>query len=358
MRFARNLAAVSDIARFTDRLDVRSPGEFAQDRVPRAINAPVLNDAERAAIGTMHAQVSGFAARKVGAAVVARNIATIIDTIAADKPLDWSPLVYCWRGGQRSRSLAHVLGEIGFGAVQLDGGYRAWRRHVVAELTTLPRTLRIVVVCGLTGSGKSRLIAALHAGGAQVLDLEGIANHRGSLLGDSVHGVQPSQKHFETCIYDVLAGCDPARPVFVESESKRVGRLQVPDALLDAMRDAQCVRIDTPLPLRVDILLDDYAHFRRDPALFNTRLATLAPLHGKETIARWQAASSCGDFASLAAELLSLHYDPAYARSIARNFPRVERADSLAPARADHDAFADLAREVVALTGDSMPTKG
>ena len=349
MRYARALAGVEDIALFADRLDVRSPAEFALDHVPRALSAPVLDDAERARIGTLHAQVSGFAARKAGAAIVSRNIGAIIDTLVLDKPLDWSPLVYCWRGGQRSRSLAHVLGEIGFGAVQLDGGYRAWRRHVVAGLATLPQTLRWVVVCGLTGSGKSRLIGALRDAGAQVLDLERIANHRGSLLGDSPEGPQPSQKHFETAIFDALMHCDPARPLFVESESKRIGRLQVPDALLDAMRTAACIRVDTPLPLRVEILLDDYAHFRHAPETLNARLAPLTELHGKQTIARWQHAASAGDFSTLAAELLTLHYDPSYTRSIAHNFTRLAAAQPIAPIAAGRDAFATLAREAIAI---------
>ncbi|MEO8848805.1 MAG: tRNA 2-selenouridine(34) synthase MnmH [Casimicrobiaceae bacterium] len=348
MRFARNVAGVADVARFADRLDVRSPSEFALDHVPRALNAPVLDDSERTRIGTLHAQVSGFAARRAGAALVSRNIAHIIDTLAHDKPLDWAPLVYCWRGGQRSRALAHVLGEIGFGAVQLEGGYRAWRRHVLENLATLPQSVRIVVVCGLTGSGKSRLIAALHAAGAQVLDLEGLANHRGSLLGDAPEGPQPSQKHFETTIYDVLSTCDRGRPLFVESESKRIGRLQIPEMLLATMRTAPCIRIDTALPLRVEILLEDYAHFRRAPGLLNERVAPLAILHGKQTIERWQQASSAGEFASLAEELLTLHYDPSYARSIDRNFVRLASADSIAPRSAHPAAFAVLAQQAIA----------
>lgn len=358
MRFARHLVNVGDIARFDQRIDVRSPSEYALDHLPCAVNAPVLEDAERAHIGTMHAQVSGFAARKAGAAIVARNIATIVDTLAQDKPLDWSPLVYCWRGGQRSRSLAHVLGEIGFGAVQLEGGYRAWRRHVVARLALLPQTLRVVVICGLTGSGKSRLIGALRDAGAQALDLEGIARHRGSLLGDNPGQPQPTQKHFETEIFDALVGYDAARPVFVESESKRIGNLQVPEALLATMRDAPCIRIDTDLPLRVEMLLEDYAHFRRDPALLGERLAPLAVLHGKQTIAGWQQAATRGEFAALAGELLSLHYDPSYARSIERNFVHLAKALSIAPRSAERAAFAALAQEAIAIADAHPQSKG
>jgi tRNA 2-selenouridine synthase len=357
MQFAQRKVGVEEIARFADRLDVRSPAEFALDHLPRAQSAPVLDDAERAAIGTLHAKVSGFAARKAGAAIVARNIATIIDTIAADKPLGWAPLIYCWRGGQRSRSLAHVLGEIGFGAMQLDGGYRAWRRHVVAQLDVLPPRLRLVVVCGLTGSGKSRLVQALAAAGAQALDLEALARHRGSLLGDEPGNPQPSQRHFETGIFDVLSGFALDKPIFVESESKRIGKLQVPEALLAAMRRAHCIRVDTGLPLRVRLLLDDYPHWCLDAGALNARLAPLAVLHGKATISRWQEAATRGEFGELVAELLALHYDPSYSRSIERNFTHMADAPAIAPQGADRESFSVLAREAISIA-DNFITSG
>jgi tRNA 2-selenouridine synthase len=349
--------AAADAWRFADRVDVRSPAEFAEDHLPRAQSAPVLNDAERAHVGTLHAQASAFAARKAGAAIVARNIATIVDTLARDQPIDWAPLVYCWRGGQRSRALVHVLGEIGFAAAQLDGGYRAFRRHVVATLATRPAALRFVVVCGLTGTGKSRLIAALGDAGAQVLDLEGLAHHRGSLLGDDPQRPQPSQKRFETGIFDVLGRADPARPVFVESESRRIGRLQLPDALLAAMRGSACIRIASPLPLRVALLQHDYAHWRANPAALDARLAPLAPLVGKATMMRWQEAAARGDFDTLVTELLALHYDPSYSRSIAGNFPLLSKAPSLVPRAIDAGAFAALARDAIALA-DALPVEG
>ena len=356
MQFAQRKVGVEEIARFADRLDVRSPAEFALDHLPRAQSAPVLNDAERTAIGTLHAQVSGFAARKAGAAIVSRNIATIIDTIAADKPLGWAPLIYCWRGGQRSRSLAHVLGEIGFGAMQLDGGYRAWRRHVVAQLDVLPARLRLVVVCGLTGSGKSRLVQALATAGAQALDLEALARHRGSLLGDDPGNPQPSQRHFETGIFDALSGFAPDKPIFVESESKRIGKLQVPEALLAAMRGAACIRVDTALPLRVQLLLDDYPHWCQDTDALNARLAPLTVLHGKATIARWQETATRGEFGALVAELLALHYDPSYSRSIERNFANMARAPAIAPHSADREAFSALAREAMSIADTFTPS--
>src|SRR5438477_2020231 len=227
--------AVTALAEYPDRIDVRSPTEFAEDHVPLASNHPVLDDPERARIGTLYAS-SPFAARKLGAAIVARNIASMLETAFAELPREWRPLVYCWRGGQRSRALTQVLHEVGWRAVQLEGGYRAYRRHVVAELTRVPQRFAYVVICGLTGTGKSRLLAALAAAGAQTLDLEGIARHRGSLLGDFPGVEQPSQKAFETAIAAALDALDASRIVYVESESKRIGRLQLPEALLACMR--------------------------------------------------------------------------------------------------------------------------
>jgi tRNA 2-selenouridine synthase len=291
-------------------------------------------------------QVSAFEARRVGAALISRNIAGIVESYG-DRPRDWAPLVYCWRGGQRSRSLTHVLNEIGWRAVQLDGGYRAYRRHVVEQLVTRPARFRYRVVCGLTGSGKSRLLRALAGEGAQTLDLEALARHRGSLLGDLPDAPQPSQKRFESEVLDALERLDPGRVVFVESESKRIGRVQVPGALLDAMRESGCVRVDTPAPLRVELLKEEYAHFLADPKLIGERLAPLVPLHGRSTIDRWGALAAEGAFDTLIDELLARHYDPTYARSITRNFPNIDRAFGVEPDGIDDAAYARAARTII-----------
>ncbi len=335
-----------DLRSYPDRIDVRSPSEYADDHVPGAENHAVLDDAERARIGTLHATESAFAAKRAGAALVARNIAAMLEGPFASKPRDWAPLIYCWRGGQRSRSLAHMLNEIGWRAVQLDGGYRAYRRHVIAMLATLPARFRFEVVCGLTGSGKSRLLDALAAEGAQVLDLEALARHRGSLLGDLPDEVQPSQKWFESQVAAALERLDPAHPVYVESESQKIGAVQVPAALLAAIRAAECIRVDTPAPLRVMLLKGEYAHYLGDPAALAARLARLTPLHGRETIERWNAAAAGGDWDALVGELLSRHYDPTYSRAIERNFARLAEAIVVAPAEIGEDAFRALAREV------------
>lgn len=345
---------VDAIVEYPDRIDVRSPSEYALDHMARATNQPVLSDDERARIGTMYVRGSPFAAKRIGAALVARNIATMLETSFAEKPRDWSPLVYCWRGGQRSRALAHMMNEIGWRAVQLDGGYRAYRRHVVAELETLPLRFCYRVVCGLTGSGKSRLLAALAAEGAQTLDLEALARHRGSLLGDRPDALQPSQKTFDSLLWDALVRLDPVRPVFVESESKKIGALQVPEALLAAMRTAGCVKLDTPTSLRVALLKDEYAHFLRNPVALAERLAPLAPLVGKAALERWNAAAIAGDWDMLVGELLEQHYDPSYSRSIAKNFPRHKDALIVSPHGLDDATLRELAREVIARQRDAI----
>jgi len=347
--------AIDALGDFAERIDVRSPSEYAEDHLPGASSHPVLDDAERSRIGTLHAQESAFAARRAGAALVARNIATMLETSFAAKPRDWAPLVYCWRGGQRSRSLAHMLNEIGWRAAQLEGGYRAYRRHVVARLTTLPGRFRYRVICGLTGSGKSRLIAALDREGAQVLDLEAMARHRGSLLGDVPDHPQPTQKSFDSKLVAMLGTYDPARPVYVESESKKIGTVQLPDTLLAAMRAAECVHLALPQPLRVELLKSEYAHFLADHETLTARLEHLIPLHGKKTIERWTDAARAGDWDTLVGELLALHYDPAYTRSIGRNFPRVGGALAVTPADLTDAAFGTLARELDARTRATAP---
>lgn len=305
---------------FDTLIDARSESEHAEDRLPGAVNWPTLNDAERAEIGTMYAQVSPFAARKRGAAIAARNIAAHIDRELTDTPKSWRPLVYCWRGGQRSGALAIVLGQIGFSVTVLDGGYRAFRRAVIDALAAQPAALDLRVLCGVTGSGKSRLLSRLARRGAQVLDLEALANHRGSVLGLVPGERQPSQKLFESRLWDALRRFDTARPVFVESESAKVGDLRVPEALLARMRAAPCLELVLPVDARVALLMEEYRHFVDDVEAFCARLDALRVLRGKDTVARWQEAARSGRLAEVVRELLETHYDPIYVQSMRRNF--------------------------------------
>jgi tRNA 2-selenouridine synthase len=346
-----SVVEVSELARFPDRIDVRSPAEFALDHIPGAASHPVLDDAERARIGALHAQVSAFEAKKAGAALVARHIADMLEQAFAGRPRDWRPLVYCWRGGKRSGALAHVLNEVGWSAVQLKGGYKAYRRHVIDELARLPALFSYRVVCGVTGSGKSRLLAALHDAGAQVLDLEGLARHRGSLLGDLPDDPQPSQKRFESLLCERLQGFDPGRVVYVESESKKVGEIRVPQNLIEAMWASPCLRVETTLARRLALLREEYAHFIADPGALHVKLGHLAPLHGAETLARWRELGEARDWDGLVEDLLRVHYDPAYLRSMRRNYPRFDEAAVVAPATIDARGYLEIARRVIAAHG-------
>jgi tRNA 2-selenouridine synthase len=323
-------------------IDARSESEFALDHIPGAINCPVLNDEERILVGTTYKQVNAFEAKKIGAPLVARNIAQHIETQWKDKPRDWKPLVYCWRGGNRSGSMAHILAKVGWPVVQLDGGYKAFRAHVVGALDN-PEQIQFRVVCGTTGSGKSRLLETLDRVGAQVLDLERLAAHRGSVLGNLPDEPQPSQKMFETRIWQKLRSFDLSRPVFVESESKKVGNVRVPEAVMEMMRASPCISLMLSRPNRVRLLIEDYVHFVNDPALLNAQLDHLVQLHGRAKIDAWHEMANGGRIAELVDELLVDHYDPAYLRSIDRNFvqfPDAQMVELADIAAADFEAAA------------------
>ena len=318
--------ALNAIDRFDAVIDARSEAEHALDHLPHAVNWPTLNDAERAEIGTLYKQVNPFEARKRGAALAARNIARHIETQVLPLPKGWRPLVYCWRGGQRSGALSTLLGAIGFSVTLLEGGYRAWRAAVVADLPHRVEGLRWRVLCGPTGSGKTRLLQALRAEGAQVLDLEALACHRSSVLGHVPGQPQPGQKRFEGLLWQTLKAFDRTRPVFVENESKKIGNLRVPDALMDAIRAADCVDLRLPTDERVALLMEDYPHFVTQHEVFCTRLATLTALKGKAVVERWVADVRAGQTERVVRDLLSAHYDPLYAASMARNYSRYSQA--------------------------------
>jgi tRNA 2-selenouridine synthase len=339
--------SLADLEAFDDILDARSPSEFAEDHLPNAMSAPVLDDDERAEVGTIYKQESAFEAKRVGAPLVSRNIARLIDERFAGKPRTWRPLVYCWRGGGRSGALAHVLRQVGWDVVRLEGGYKAFRRQVVADLDQLPAGLRFRVVCGPTGSGKSRLLEALSRAGAQVLDLEALAAHRGSVLGDLPDAPQPTQKAFETEIWTHLSRFDAQRPVFVESESRKVGNLRVPDVLLTRMRESDCVRLESTQDHRVRLLKEEYEHFLEEPQALAEKLDCLKSLHGGERIEEWKSLLAQGQWDALVARLLESHYDPAYLKSLPKNYRGAKDAPPLEVRDISPAGFDALARRLL-----------
>jgi tRNA 2-selenouridine synthase len=316
--------ALAQLGSFSTIIDARSESEYALDRLPGAVNWPTLNDAQREEVGTEYVQISAFDARKRGAVMAARNIAQHIETHCADTPKNWKPLLYCWRGGQRSGSLALVLSQIGFDVHIIDGGYKAFRAEMLLDTARLVSTLNYRVICGPTGSGKTRLLTSLAAAGAQVLDLEALAEHRSSVLGLIPGQPQPSQKQFDTRVWDALRSFDPSRVVWAESESKKVGNVSVPDALMADLRASPCARLELPIEERVQLLMEDYDFFVKDPAFFCARLDVLKDLRGKAVIDDWKARVRAGKVEGVVRELLELHYDPGYATSTRRNYQQFD----------------------------------
>lgn len=315
--------SVNDVlnADFDTIIDVRAPSEFAEDHISGAINLPVLDDAERARVGTIYTQQSPFLARKLGAALVARNAAAHIEGPLAEKEGGWRPLVYCWRGGQRSNSFAIILRQIGWRVEVLDGGYKTWRRLVISMLHDTPLPHRLVLIDGNTGTAKTDLLHRVRALGGQVLDLEGLANHRGSIFGPM--GGQPAQKGFESRLAEALSRLDPARPVLVEAESSRIGEVTLPARLWRAMCAAPRIDVRASLPARARYLAEAYADLTEDVPKMQARLDQLIPLQGHERVKTWREMAEEGAFAALAEALMGQHYDPRYEKSRARHAPDV-----------------------------------
>ena len=339
--------ALASLGKFSDVIDARSEGEFAEDHLPGASNWPSLNNEERQLVGTEYKQISAFDAKKRGAALVAKNIARHLERDVINKPRDWQPLVYCWRGGKRSGALALILDQIGFNVTLVDGGYKAFRAALVAALPQLAAQFDYRVICGTTGSGKTRLLQALAAQGAQVLDLEALANHRSSVLGLIPGTPQPTQKAYDSLIWAVLKSFDPARPVYIESESKKVGNVAIPEGLITAMRAAPCLQLDLSDDERVELLLEDYDFFVKDIEFFCDRLGALTQARGKDVVTDWQNRSRSGDIASVVRELLTGHYDPVYLQSMKRNFAQYAGARAIAPADRSVAAMQALAKQML-----------
>lgn len=340
---------VPDRHAFDVLIDARSPAEFALDHIPGAINCPVLDDDERRIVGTLYKQQGAFEARRVGGAMVAANLARHLRERFADKPASWKPLIYCWRGGLRSGSMVTWLRLVGWDAQQLAGGYKSFRHHVLERLEALCPQLKLHVICGATGSAKTRVLHALAGKGAQVLDLEGMASHKGSLLG-AVPGVaQPSQKRFETLLATQLEAFDLSRPLYVEGESARIGRIALPLTLVGRMRGSSCIEIQATHEARLAYLLRDYAYLGDDREGLATQLGLLKEMQGKVTVQRWQEWARAGELPLLFEELMTLHYDPHYGRSQERHFAQWNQRRTVAARDLSDEGIAALADALLAL---------
>lgn len=338
--------AIDGFSGFDEIVDVRSPAEWQDDHLPGAVNLAVLTNEERHEIGCRYKE-SSFEAKRAGAAMVSRNIARHLETALSDRPRRYRPLIYCWRGGDRSAAMAEVMRRIGWSPTVLAGGYRAFRQFVIRDLDRLAQGLTYTVVCGVTGSGKSLLLRALHARGGQVVDLEHLACHRGSLLGMEPHGPQPSQKAFETLLWEALAKLDSEKRVFIESESRKIGQLQIPTALLERMRQSSCLELVPDSASRVGFLLAEYGHFLKEPSLLTGQLEKLLPVVGHDRLDEWRSLIAKGHWEELVGRLLLEHYDPLYGRSMAKNYIRygqAKRIPSHAQALSDEGLDAIIGR--------------
>ena len=323
---ARMAIPLGTLGGFSTIIDARSEDEHALDHLPGAVNWPSLTNEERIFVGTMYKQLGAFDAQKHGAAMVAANIARHIQREVLTLPKSWQPLIYCWRGGKRSGSLSLVLGQIGFKVNLIEGGYKAFRAALVEDIPKRVAPLQFKVISGPTGSGKTRLLQALIVEGAQVLDLEALACHRSSVLGHIPGQPQPSQKHFDTLVWQALRSFDPTRAVFVESESRKVGNLSVPESLMLAMRESPCFELQISLEERVALLMEDYNFFVQDHDLFCRRLDALVAIRGKAVVEAWKERVNTGHIEDVVRDLLVLHYDPTYASSMVRNFTQNAQA--------------------------------
>ncbi len=314
---------------YDEIIDVRSPSEFAEDHIPGAINLPVLDNAERAEVGTIYKQVSTFKARKVGAALVSRNISHHLEGHFAHKDKDYQPLIYCWRGGQRSGSLATVLVQIGWRVTLLQGGYKTYRTHVRQQLQTLPERFTYQILAGSTGTGKTHVLNRLAQQGAQVLDLEGLAQHRGSLLGALWETAQPTQKYFESLLLEQFQQFDAKESVWVEAESNKIGQVYIPQTLWQKMQQAEGIELQMPLDKRIEHLLDEYPHLVTHPEVLKAKLQQLKSRYGKQQLEEWNHLIDTQQWEKFVGMLLEQHYDPSYTHSFHRCYPNVQKTASL-----------------------------
>lgn len=341
---------LAQINTFDEIIDVRSPTEYAQDHIPGAINFPAIDDEERRLVGTLHKQKSVFEAKKQGASFMTNNISKYLQNNFSNRDDRWQPLIYCWRGGNRSKAFAHILQEIGWQAIQLPGGYKSYRSMVRESLEDLTMQFNFIVLCGRTGVGKSLMLAALKENNAQILDLETLANHRGSVLGNPLEGEQPTQKFFESLLCKQLNTLNPAQPIYVEAESRKIGKIQLPSHLLSCMRAAPCIHLQAELDVRIQYLIAEYQHFLIERPLLEEAMQKLAPFLSQQKITQWMSWKTPQDVEAFVRALLTEHYDPIYTRSMQNHFAHYTDTTSFELPSIDCTSFQNVAKQIIAQT--------
>lgn len=338
---------ILEFTRYKMVIDARSEREYMHDHLPGALNLPVVHDDEYAEVGTQH-RTDPHRAYGIGVTYALQNMASQLPLVLDTAQPDDRILVYCFRGGKRSRLWADALRTVGFRVDVLPGGWKAYRRWVVASLSAYPTAFSYRVLAGPTGCGKTRLLHALAQLGAQVLDLEELACHRGSLIGHMPGRQQPSQKAFDSALLASLRGFDPSRPIWVEAESKKIGAVQLPATLIECMHSSPCFRLEAPMDERVRLWMDDYSHLAADPHRLMQLLAPLKPLRGAQTLDRWRALAEAGDAAALFERLMVDHYDPAYLTSTKRDYRAYSSATPIPLRSLACEDLRDLAQRLLA----------
>ena len=337
------------LADYPDIIDVRSPTEYTEDHIPGAINLPVLTDEERHEVGALNAE-NPYQARRLGATLITKNIHRHLATTLANHPGSFAPLIYCWRGNLRSNSMAIIFRAIGWRTRVIDGGYKAWRKYLMADLepTISPPRPELIVLGGLTGCGKTRLLHELKNQGAQILDLEGLANHRGSILGNAPGSPQPNQKRFESRLWEAFRGFDPDRPVFTEAESNRIGRLQCPPPLWKRLGEGQMVLVELPLHERGKLLAGDYEHFIAHPDSLKDTLDGLRRLRGNDQVDEWHRQIDARNWTGFLESILVDHYDLCYRRPGSEDSVYSEPQDTLSLLTCHETDFQKAAADLIA----------
>ena len=351
MKHVETISLPYDLGEFSEIIDVRAPCEYAEDHLPGAINLPVLNDEERKEIGTIY-KSNPFEARRLGAQLISTNAAQHLSGHLLTKDRNYTPLLYCWRGGMRSNSFAHILRSIGWRARVLDGGYKTFRRFVTEDTETLltKPELKLTVLSGQTGVAKTRLLHMLREQGAQTLDLEGLANHKGSVLGLPPDTSQPSQKHFETLLWKTFSEFDLTQPVFTEAESNRIGKLHCPPSLWRKLGQSRVVEIQMPLPERAQFLLEDYPYFTQDPEHLKKLLEQLTRLRGHQQITQWFTQIDSREWLEFVKSILRDHYDLVYRRAGEEKSNYPTPIHSLELPDFSTDSLAKAAQQLIAST--------
>lgn len=304
-------------------IDVRSPSEFEIDHIVGAINCPILYDDERQKVGTIYKQISSFKAKIIGSSLSAKNIAFHIEKEFLEKKGSWKPLIYCWRGGQRSKAFSIVLSEVGWRTYQLRGGYKEYRNDIIKYLDNIGMKLKIILISGKTGSAKTKILHSIRDQGAQILDLEGLARHKGSLLGAIPNLKQPSQKFFESLLFYEINKLNLKKNIFIEAESSKVGNVHIPKSIWSNMILSKRIEVVADVNTRAKFLIDDYQYMCKNPILIKPMIKGLKTRLSNNLIDSWEKLIDEKKWFELTKSFLENHYDSSYASNTIKNDRKV-----------------------------------